>query len=77
MFQDLILNLHEKSLSNKTIKDIIMVIKSSLRKVFEENKIKSFSLKLVYPKEKNIKTIMIGKTVTYNPEIINEIKTKI
>ena len=24
-------------------------------------------------KEKNIKTIMIGKTVTYNPEIINEI----
>lgn len=29
-----------------------MVIKSSLRKVFEENKIKSFSLKLVYSKEK-------------------------
>ena len=59
MFQDLILNLHEKSLSNKTIKDIIMVIKSSLRKVFEENKIKSFSLKLVYPKEKNIKTMNV------------------
>lgn len=59
VFQDLILNLHEKSLSNKTIKDIIMVIKSSLRKVFEENKIKSFSLKLVYPKEKNIKTMNV------------------
>lgn len=59
VFQDLILNLHEKSLSNKTIKDIIMVIKNSLRKVFEENKIKSFSLKLVYPKEKNIKTMNV------------------
>lgn len=59
VFQDLILNLHEKSLSNKTIKDIIMVIKSSLRKVFEENKIKSFSLKLVYSKEKNIKTMNV------------------
>lgn len=59
VFQDLILNLHEKSLSNKTIKDIIMVIKISLRKVFEENKIKSFSLKLVYPKEKNIKTMNV------------------
>ena len=59
VLQDLILNLHEKSLSNKTIKDIIMVIKSSLRKVFEENKIKSFSLKLVYPKEKNIKTMNV------------------
>ena len=59
VFQDLILNLHEKSLSNKTIKDIIMVIKSSLRKIFEENKIKSFSLKLVYPKEKNIKTMNV------------------
>lgn len=59
VFQDLILNLHKKSLSNKTIKDIIMVIKSSLRKVFEENKIKSFSLKLVYPKEKNTKTMNV------------------
>ena len=59
VFQDLILSLHEKSLSNKTIKDIIMVIKSSLRKVFEENKIKSFSLKLVYPKEKNIKIMNV------------------
>ena len=34
VFQDLILNLHKKSLSNKTIKDIIMVINCSLRKVF-------------------------------------------
>ena len=41
---DVILEFESRIFLNKTIKDIIMVIKSSLRKVFEENKIDMIKL---------------------------------
>lgn len=55
LLQHLVVKLYEKNLSIKTIKDIIMVIKSSLIKAFDDNKAKRFSLKLNYPKEKKHK----------------------
>lgn len=54
LLQHLVVKLYEKNLSIKTIKDIIMVIKSSLIKAFDD-KVKRFSLKLNYPKEKRHK----------------------
>lgn len=59
LLQHLVVKLYEKNLSIKTIKDIIMVIKSSLIKAFDDNKVKKFSLKLNYPKEKNIKKVNV------------------
>lgn len=59
LLQHLVVKLYEKNLSIKTIKDIIMVIKSSLRKAFDDNKVKRVSLKLNYPKEKNIKKVNV------------------
>ena len=59
LLQHLVVKLYEKNLSIKTIKDIIMVIKSSLIKAFDDNKVKRFSLKLNYPKEKNIKKVNV------------------
>ena len=54
LLQHLVVKLYEKNLSIKTIKDIIMVIKSSLIKAFDDNKVK-----LNYPKEKNIKKVNV------------------
>ena len=48
-----------KGLSLKTIKDILMIIKSSIKKSFYEYNIKPFSLKFNYPKIDNIKKMNI------------------
>lgn len=51
IIQDYILYLHNtKNLSVKTIKDIIMVIKESIKNAINNNIIKNFNLKFNYPK---------------------------
>ena len=68
-----------KGLSLKTIKDILMIIKSSIKKSFYEYNIKPFSLKFNYPKIDNIKKMNIlskeeqNKIVKY---ILNNINNK-
>lgn len=49
-------------LSEKTVKDIAMVIKSSIRKAINYDKIVDISLKFIYPKEfSNNKIIVLRK----------------
>lgn len=51
IIQDYILYLHNtKNLSVKTIKDIIMIVKESIKCAVNNNVIKSFDLKFSYPK---------------------------
>ena len=59
LIQNLIIKFHENNLSNKTIKDIIMVLKSSLNRAFNENIIKKFSLNFSYPNNINIKSLYV------------------
>lgn len=51
IIQDYILYLHNtKGLAIKTIKDIIMIVKESIKCAVNNNVIKSFNLKFSYPK---------------------------
>lgn len=59
MIQNLIIKFHENNLSNKTIKDIIMVLKVSLNSAFNENVIKKFSLSFSYPNNINVKSLYV------------------
>lgn len=59
IIQDYILELYNNGLSIKTIKDIVSVIKNSLYKAFNENKIKVFRLRFNYPKDNFIKNIYV------------------
>ena len=59
MIQNLIIKFHKNNLSNKTIKDIIMVLKASLNRAFNENIIKKFSLNFSYPNNINIKKLYV------------------
>ena len=46
-------------LSIKAIKDVIPVLKESIRKAFDENKIKIFNLKFNFPKDNKIKSMYV------------------
>lgn len=57
-------------LAEKTIKDITIVIKESIKKGINENKIKHFELSFNYPKDNNCKSIYI-LTKTEQSKITN------
>ncbi len=61
MIQKHIINLYNNGngLSIKTIKDVITIIKSSMKKAFCENKVKTFEFNLCFPKENLVKKIYI------------------
>ena len=79
IIQNYILNLHNNKICNKTIKDIIQIIKASLKKAFNIFNIKSFDLSFYYPKELRSKKMYIlskkeqNKIVRY---ILNNINNK-
>ena len=60
LIQDYILYLYNiKSLSIKTIKDIIMIVKESVKCAINDNIIKSFDLKFNYPKSCSINNMYV------------------
>lgn len=66
LLQDFILELSKRGknnktegLSDKTIKDIMIIIKASIRKGINENKIKYFDLSFNYPKPSKFKNIYV------------------
>lgn len=69
IIQDFLLNLFKNGridgtggLSEKTIKDIAIIIKGSLRRAINEEKIKHFELSFIYPKDnKNFKKYILSK----------------
>lgn len=77
IIQNYILNLHKSNKSNKTIKDIISIVKSSLKKAFNNLNIKSFDLSFYYPIDNKNKKMYIlnkkeqNKIVRYSLKNIN------
>lgn len=59
IIQNLIIKFHKDNLSNKMIKDIIMILKSSLNKIFDDDVIKRFSLNFNYPSNVNTKKMYV------------------
>lgn len=66
LLQDFILSLSKSGrkngsggLAEKTIKDIVIILKGSIRKAINEEKIKHIELKFNYPKDNNEKNIYI------------------
>ena len=62
ILQNYIFILSDNNLSNKTIKDIMLIVKSTIKQLFYDNKIKIFNLKFYYPKDnKNKKMYVLSK----------------
>ncbi len=53
-------------LKEKTVKDIVVVIKLSLKFAFERNIIKTFNMKIIYPKQNDDKKLISFSTLEVN-----------